>query len=148
MPVDFPEVKPFYFGPPNPDGSIGPYMTMSMLNDVDTTIKQTIQLPNHWTPSWRAYIIVFPEATGDLRRTITTNFCAQGEVYNTHTDSIAAGVQAVTLNEREQIDITAALTGASPGDLVGVQFLRDALTSALDTVEDIVNYAGILLEVV
>lgn len=134
-----------FFAAPNPDGYIGPYATMSLLNGVDTTILQTFRLPNNWTASWGVYILVIPEATGNLRRTVTTNFATVGEVYSTHTDSVPVGVQAVTLNEIESIDITAALTGASAGDMVGAQFLRDA-SNVADTVEATVNYVGILLE--
>lgn len=134
-----------FFAAPDPDGYIGPYASMSMPDGADTVVRQTFRLPNNWTASWGVSLVVIPAASGNLRRTITTNFCAAGEVYNTHTDTIAAGVQAVTLNEQELIDITAALTGAAAGDLVGIEYLRDALTSAADTVAATVHYIGVLL---
>lgn len=136
-----------FYDAPDPDGYVGAYASMLLADGLSTLIRQTFYLPSNYS-GWSVDVIVIPEASGNLRWGVTTNFaevCA-GEGYQTHTDTIALGQTAVTANEVECLDITAALTGALGGDLVGIEFTRDA-ADALDTVNDEVHYIGIVLRV-
>lgn len=109
-----------------------------LVQGVDITVAQEIYLP--FTPS-AVYAVVIPGGTGNINRGVNTDASAQGEVYNTHTGTIAAGNVAVTINEREFIDITAAFAGFLDGDLVGVEFTR---YGTVDMAADAL-YLGILV---
>jgi len=86
-----------------------------------------------------------PDAAGDLRWGVDTHFgavCAN-EAYNANTDVIALNQTTLTQDEIECLDITAALTGATGSDLVGLEFRRDA--DGTDTIEAKVHYIGVVL---
>lgn len=133
-----------FFPVANPNGNKGTYASVVMPNSYVTVVRQTFMIPKDIASVDTAAVVVIPDASGNLRRSVATNFgllCA-GEQYDTNTDSIAIGQVAVTNGEIECIDITAALTGATAEDLVGIEFTRDA-EDALDTVEDTVHYIGV-----
>ena len=136
-----------FFPAPDPDGNKGTYATVVLHDEYDVTVRQAVIIPGSIVTIDRAAVLVIPDASGNMRRSVSTNFgevCAN-EDYQTHTDSIAAGQVAVTADEIECIDISTALTGALGGDLVGVEFTREA-TDALDTINDDVHYIGILIQ--
>lgn len=129
------------------DSYKGAYASVNMSDNVETTARQTFIIPDDITAITRAVVIIIPDASGNLYWSCATNFgqvCAN-EDYQTHTDSIALNASAVTADEIECIDITAGLTGVAGGDLVGIEFVRDA-TNALDTINDVVHYIGILIQ--
>ena len=103
-------------------------------DEVDVTIAVTGEA---WVDQF------FPAVDPDTHKGAYAAVC--GEAYNTHTDSIAATTTAVTTDEIECIDITAALTAATGGDVVGIQFIRTA-SHADDTVNATVYYLGILIQ--
>jgi len=138
-----------FYSAPNPDDYKGTYAVMLLSDGVSTAIKQTFYLPNNWDDTWGVDVIVISDATGNLRWGVATNFaevCAN-EGYQTHTDSIALGQSAVTADEVECLDITDALTGAAAGDLVGLEFTRDAVLGNGDTIGDEVHYVGVVLRI-
>ncbi len=57
--------------------------------------------------------------------TVTTDFAAIGEVYTTNSDSDTANAVGTTINEIEEMDISAAFTGLVAGDIAGVKFVTD-----------------------
>jgi hypothetical protein len=119
----------------DPDGNIGRHAAIVLTDGVDVTSRFEIKIPSDFQELVRARIILVPGGTGNLRRSVNTEFgkiCAD-EAYNTHTDSIAAGEVAVTLNELECIDVAAAFTGIAQNDLVGLEFTRHG-SHANDTV--------------
>jgi hypothetical protein len=120
---------------------------MLLVDNASTTVRQTFYLPANWINTWSTDVIVIPDADGDLRWGVDTNFGAVcTEEYDAHTDTIALGQTAVQNDDIECLDITAALTGAAAGDLVGLTFVRDG-ADALDTVNDDVHYIGVILRV-
>lgn len=132
---------------PDPDDYKGTYATMLLADGISTLIRQTFYLPNSYVDGdWGIDVIVIPDATGDLRWGIATNFAevCNDEGYQTHTDSIALGQTTITADEVECLDITTGLTGALAGDLVGIEFTRDG-GNGLDTIDDQVHYIGIVL---
>ena len=136
-----------FYEAPNPDDYKGFYASMLLVDAQSTTIRQTFYLPNNYLDTWGVDVIVIPDADGNLRWGVDTNFGAVcTEDYDTHTDAIALGQTAVLTDIIECLDITTALTGAVAGDLVGLTFVRDG-GDALDTVDDEVHYVGIILRV-
>lgn len=135
-----------FFPHPDPNTNIGPYPALLLADSQNMTARQIFNIPNNYASLDTAVVVLIPAQTGNMRRAVTTNFAAlcADEVYNTHPDSIAAGVVAVTINEVECIDILPALTGILGGDIVGIEFTRDAENVA-DTVTD-VYYLGIYIE--
>jgi hypothetical protein len=119
----------------DPDGNIGRHAAIVLTDGVDVTCRFEIKIPSHFQELVRARIVLVAGGTGNLRRSVNTEFgkvCAD-EAYNTHTDSIAAGEVAVTLNELECVDVAAAFTGIAQNDLVGLEFTRHG-SHANDTV--------------
>jgi len=136
-----------FYPAPNPDNYKGFYATMLLVDNASTTVRQTFYLPANWINTWSTDVIVIPDADGNLRWGVDTNFGAVcTEEYDAHTDTIALGQTAVQNDDIECLDITAALTGAAAGDLVGLTFVRDG-ADALDTVNDDVHYIGVILRV-
>ena len=131
----------------DPDSYYGTYATMIMQDSTITTIRQTFMIPTGIVTITRAAFIIIPEGNGDLYWSTATNFgqICSNEDYQTHTDSIALNASTVTLDEIECIDFSAALTGAAGGDIVGIEFVRDA-EDALDTIGADVHFLGIIIQ--
>jgi hypothetical protein len=126
---------------------IGTYDASQMLDGVDTLIRMTFQIPYSIIHVGSVKIMVVAVGTGDLRRSVTTEFARPcgAEHYDNHTDSIAASQVAVTINHIMCLDITAALTGITAGDMVGLEFTRHA-SNVLDTINATVYFLGILIK--
>ncbi len=90
-------------------------------------------------------LLLSPAATGNVRMQFETDFAAAGEVTGANSDSIAYADYAVTFDESEEIDITAAFTGVAIGDRFGLEYFRDG-THVNDTINDFVNVLGLLIE--
>lgn len=136
-----------FYEAPNPDDYKGYYASMLLTDGVSTTIRQTFYLPANYLDTWSVDVIVIPDADGNLRWGVDTNFGAVcTEEYDENTDTIALGQTAVQEDDIECLDITDALTGAAAGDLVGLTFVRGG-GDALDTVDDEVHYIGVILRV-
>ena len=128
-----------------PDANKGAYATVQMFDGESTTMYQTFMIPDDIATITTAEVIVISDATGNLYWQCDTAMSACGEDFETHTDTIAANATAVTADERECIDISAALTDATGGDLVGLQFIRLG-AHASDTIGDTVHYIGVLIQ--
>ena len=133
-----------FFPATNTNGNFGTYDSVRLTDGVDVLTRMTIQIPNSIATVSSAFAFVIPEASGNMRRSVTTNFAAVGETYQTHTDSIAAGEVAVTQDELEPIDLSDALTGIVAGDFLGVAFTRHG-SHASDTVDADCHFLGILI---
>lgn len=134
---------------PNPDSNIGEFPAQQMLDGVDTEIRMKLHCPADFQELVRARVVLVPGGTGNLRRSVNTDFgriCAD-EAYNTHSDSIAAGQVAVTANELECIDIDAAIDGIAGSDWIGVRFTREAV-NVLDTIGATVWLLGLRMQYV
>lgn len=139
-------VKQFYQAV-NPDSAKGTYASVLMTDDLELTVGQTFAIPTDIVVITSAVVVLIPEGTGNLRRSVATTFggLCVNEQFDTHTDSIAEGNVAVTADEIECLDITNALTVATGGDIVGIEFTRHG-DDALDTVNADVHYLGIYIE--
>jgi hypothetical protein len=129
----------------DPDDTIGRYSSIVLPDLADVVVNDGFQIEDSLITLGHVYVMIIPAATGNMRWGVDTNFgdpCV--EDYDAHSDSIAANQTAVTINKINCIDITAALTGVSLGDVVGLEFTRYA-TSGLDTVDDECHFVGILL---
>ena len=136
-----------FFPAVDPDSNRGTYPSVLMANGVDVTVRQLVVIPDDVVTVTSAEVVFIPLGNGNIRRGVATSFaqmCA-GETYTTHTDSMAAGQEVVVFNDIECIDITAALTGAAGGDIVGVEFTRYG-SDGLDTIGADVHYLGILIK--
>ena len=128
----------------DPDGTIGTHPAYTLTDGLDKTIYAQLYVPDDFSSLTSASIVVVAGGTGNLRRSVSTNFgdvCSEN--YNTHTDSIVAGQVAVTASRLTCLDISDALTGLGAGDLVGIQFTREA-SNVNDTVNADCYYLGVL----
>ena len=136
-----------FYSASDPDGYYGTYATMLMPDTVSTTIRQTFLIPDDIVTIIRAALVIIPEGTGNLFWSTATNFAqiCSNEDYQTHTDSIGLNATAVDADQVECIDFSDALTEAAGGDIVGIEFVRDA-TSGSDTVDADVHFLGIIIQ--
>lgn len=134
-----------FFPYPQADNHKGAYAAGLMPDTIDTEVYQTFYIPDDIATIDTAVIVIIPEGTGNLRWQCDTDFATCGEDFETHQDNIGATTTAVTNEENECIDISAALTGATGGDIVGIQFIRTA-SHVDDTVDADCYYVGILIK--
>jgi hypothetical protein len=100
-------------------------------------------IPADFTSLTSVKVLIIPVTTGTFDWTVATYFAANGEAYNTHTDSMTADTQAVTNLQVLELDISDAYTGIAVGDNVGTRFTLDALdtTTYLDILGLNIKYA-------
>ena len=134
-----------FFPAVSPNSYKGAYAAIRMQDALDVTIYQTFMIPDDITTITNAVFMVIPEGAGNLYWQCDTNGAQCGEDYQTNTDSIGADVTLVAIDEIECIDISAAFTGFTAGDVVGLQFIRLA-SSGTDTVDADVYYIGLLIQ--
>ncbi|GAI69313.1 unnamed protein product [marine sediment metagenome] len=95
-------------------------------------------MPSDFQGLVRARLVIVPAASGNLRRSVATDFGACNDLYNATSDAIAEStVVGLTTNVLECLDLDDAFTGIAAGDHVGVAFTRKA-SHAEDTIEDVV----------
>jgi len=87
--------------------------------------------PHDFTALTHCKVIVIKSTNGTIDWTVTTDFAAIGEAYNTNSDSDTQNGLAMTDTEIEEVDISAAFTGLAADDYVGVQFTLDAISANL-----------------
>ncbi len=108
-----------------PNGTIGRHPCVVLTDGEEVTVRFEIHIPSRFQEVVRSRVVVVPGASGDMNRGVETEWgkiCA--EVYNAASDSIAAGVVAITINVLECMDVDAALTGIAPGDDIALEFTR------------------------
>ena len=121
---------------------------VNLPNNADTTTRINFILPSDFVGLVRCRILVIPSASGDMAYSVATDFGKRGvEVYTTHSDSKALGVQAVTLNEIEAIDVDDALTGITAEDFILMSILWDR-DDASDTSEGDAKLVGAFMQIV
>lgn len=110
----------------DPNGVIGTHPAIVLTDGVEVLARFEFHIPSDFQALVRARVVIVPGGTGNLRRSVSTNWgkICVGEDYNVHSDSIAEDVVAVTINDLECIDVADALTGIAASDDVGLQFIR------------------------
>lgn len=109
----------------DPNGNIGTHPCIVLTDGVDVTVRFGFRVPDDFNYLVRAQVMLVPGGAGNLRRSVDTNFGAEGETYANNVDAIAAGVVAgLTQWEIEGILVSAALTDLGAGDFVGLEFTR------------------------
>jgi hypothetical protein len=134
-----------FFPAVDPNEVKGLWPSVLMPDGEETTVYQTFNIPANFSSIDTAVALVIPEGTGNFRRSAATDIAACGEDFETHQDTVAEGNVAVTTDEVECIDISAALTPAVGSDFVAISFTRHG-DDALDTVNADVYYVGIYIE--
>ena len=121
----------------------GDHCGIDMPDLIPTSLYHEIMIPEGITTISNVYAIVIPLGTGDLDWEVTTDWFGldASEQYNAGSDT-ASGTTSITNGDGEKIDITAAFTGATENDVVGVVFKRDGGDVA-DTVGATVLYVGL-----
>lgn len=83
-------------------------------------------VPQDFTSLTSFKVVLIVQATGTIDWTANSDFGANTEDYNVHTDTLTADGRAVTINEIDEVDVSAALTGIAVGDYIGLEFMIDA----------------------
>lgn len=114
---------------PNPNTNIGTHPATLLTDGLEVLDRINLYIPLEFQELVRVHAVVVPGGTGNMRRSVATNWgkLCSGETYVIDAGAIAAGEVAVTLNWLECLDITAAFTGVAPvgpGDKVGIEFTR------------------------
>lgn len=146
-------ILPFIFVPvPEPGTVIGTHPATLLTDGLAVTDRIEVYIPHAFQELVRAHIVLVPGGTGNLRRSVATNWgdVGSGEIYNTDTGAIAAGEVAVNINHVAELDITAAFTGVAPvsqDDAVGIEFTRHG-NHANDTVDADCYLLGVRIQYV
>ena len=132
----------------NPDGNKGDFPTEIFPDLIESSTRIVFYIPTEFTSVISAYLLIIPDATGNIRWSATTTWgeICNNEDYDTHTDSIAETTTGVTIDKIECLDISAALTGLAANDLVGLEFIRHA-DDILDTIGDSVHFIGVIITI-
>jgi parallel beta-helix repeat protein len=144
---------PWIFVPvPEPGTVIGTHPATLLTDGLAVTDRIEVYIPIEFQELVRAQAVLVPGGTGNLRRSVATNWgmIGSGEIYNSDAGAIAAGEVAVNLNHLEYIDISAAFTGVAPvnqGDAVGIEFTRHG-NHANDTVNADCYLLGVRIQYV
>lgn len=87
----------------------------------------TFKCPHDFTTLTHCKVVFLVKSTPTIDWTAITDFGANGEAYNIHSDSDTADDLALT-EVISEIDISGALTGLVADDYVGVKFTLDAIS--------------------
>tara|TARA_Y100000310_G_scaffold233219_1_gene236075 strand:+ start:2354 stop:3271 length:918 start_codon:yes stop_codon:yes gene_type:complete len=105
----------------------------------------SIAIPSDFTTLTKAVVVLIGEDSADVRIYCQTDFGADGEAHNIHSDSVAAANVTLVADQIEEYDISGALTAIAAGDHVGIEFLRDGAQGG-DTSTALLNVAHVLIE--
>jgi len=114
---------------PNPNTNIGTHPATLLTDGLAVLDRINLYVPLEFQELVRAQAIVVPGGTGNMRRSVATNWgkLGSGETYVIDWGAIAASEVAVTADWLMCLNITAAFAGAAPvapGDKVGIEFTR------------------------
>jgi len=111
----------------------------------DGTIGYSFQLPSDATSISECFVVYMNMGNSlAIGISCTTDFGQINESRTANSDSIAAAFVAKGINTFAEYDITAALTGATAGDHVGIQVTREGVDGS-DLAGD-VGFAHLVLE--
>ena len=132
----------------NPNGSKGDFPTEILADLIESSTKISFYIPTGFTSVISAYILIIPNATGNLRWSATTTFgeVCNNEDYDTHTDNVPETTTGVTIDKLECLDISVALDALAANDVVGLEFTRHA-DDVLDNIGDSVHFVGVLITI-
>lgn len=100
--------------------------TLGDFNFVSLSSAATMRFPAFRVPAnfsslSEFYLVMIPDTTETISVTVTSDYAAPGEAYNTHSETTGALAPSVTLNQITEVDISTCLTTPSAGDWVGIQ---------------------------
>lgn len=140
-------IKSRWYPAPNPNAEVGDHAGQSMMDNVDTYIRNEVYIPYnfHTLVACQVIVVQGTTATPNMVWTCDTDWgqICVGEDYLENSD-VTGDTTQMSQDDLVCLDITAALTGIAAEDLVGVSFMRDGNNGA-DTVGGPVYYLGIRL---
>lgn len=127
----------------DPNDNIGTHPAVRLEDNTDTHIYDQIFIPLEFQELVTVQVVVVSAADGNMVWTLDTNWgkLCTTEAYNEETDT-DGGTEGLLISDLECVSIIAAFTGIAPGDLVGLDFMRNGDDGA-DTINDVVYYLGI-----
>lgn len=87
------------------------------------------QVPEDYREMWNAYVYYIPTTTGTFDWTVSTTAATNGEDEASNADTATADGASATDDQIGRVDCSAAFSNIEAGDLVGVQFTVDVLTT-------------------
>lgn len=125
----------------------GPYAIGRLADGTTGALAFSLPIPTDFSALSKAVIVLKPGAgTGtSIFRSVTTNFAADGENPETHSDSISASALAITEDQMKEDDISAALTGIAAADYIGLKYQRQG-GDGTDTFDGVIDILGFLIE--
>lgn len=104
----------------------------------------SIAVPSDFGTQSKLVIVVSPGQTGNLRWNADSDYGADGEAYNVHSETVAEATLAVIANEMTELDVSGLASSLAAGDYLGVKLRRHG-DDALDTITNLYVH-GLLLE--
>lgn len=78
------------------------------------------KIPEDFTSLTELYLVMIPDTTEAISVTVTSDYGAVGEAYNTNSSAPSAFTPSVTISEITEVDISTAIPSAAAGDFVGL----------------------------
>jgi hypothetical protein len=119
------------------------YPSVELVNGQNNQAYMGFAIPVGATILSKAVVVLIAAGSNNLNRSVLSEYAANGEAYNTHTSTIAAGLVAVTSGQIKEDDISSALADLTAGDRVGIQYARITVG---DTVAASVHVLGVWIE--
>ena len=123
---------------------LGGHLVLSIADNVEASLVFNINIPYDFREVVSAVIRVGSVATGTMRWGLVTVYGGCGESITAKTETIEATDTAITATLTACLDVSAALTGLSPGDNVGFTFTRYG-NHANDTLSNILTVLSFVL---
>jgi len=128
--IDVPSGATKEFFMPATDGTTrynNDYFTGFQINAEDDYALIVFYVPQDFTSTTDAVVVIIPGSTSHQRFNIVTNYGAEGEDYDTNTDFIADIDTNLNIKKFYEIDVSDALDDLAAGDYVAVRIYGDAV---------------------
>tara|TARA_Y100000310_G_scaffold295019_1_gene325971 strand:+ start:2936 stop:3436 length:501 start_codon:yes stop_codon:yes gene_type:complete len=123
-------------------GNFSGYFNVGWLAGSGQSIRMNGRVPDDFVSLTEAKIIVIPRATqGAANWDIFSYYAANGEAYNTHSESDTSTTYNVTLNQFFEVDISGILTSLAAGDYVGVGLQQSTAGHDVNVIGAFLKYA-------
>ena len=107
----------------DPTGTVGNWDIVQI--NASQAVHFNFQVPGDFEAIASVHLVIIPDATETIQWDVNVSVAADGEAFNNDDRSATDETLAVTINLLASLDISALLTGISPGDHVAVDFQSD-----------------------
>ena len=120
------------------------YQGWEMVDAKQCSCYGSFTCPSDFASTMTLQAVFQPVATGNVEVALTAAHGADGQAYNTHTESTGSVTEAVVATINDDMTAALALGSMAAGDVCVVRFLRYG-ANVNDTINDILYFVGFLV---